>query len=205
MSGGAGTIGGGGAAGAGMGGNGTSGAGGMPGVPAAVVPEQSGALYRFAFDGIVFEVDPRIGARIVTFSLGGKNILTGPSANPDNFGSTYWPSPQSVWNWPPPPEIDKLAYAARIEGDTLVLDGMVHAALNLSVTKRFRVDPAHGQMVLEFALNNTGNAAATWAPWAISRVAPGGLTFLGLGAGGSIANNGSTPAAFSTQNSVAWY
>ncbi len=68
----------------------------------------AGDNYILEFNHIYFEVNAQIGGRITTFSLDGKNVLTGPSVNPDNYGSTFWTSPQSDWDWPPIPEIDNL-------------------------------------------------------------------------------------------------
>ena len=76
-------------------------------------PTVSGTLYTFASGNTVFAVDAAKAGRIVTFSLAGKNVLTAAKNSQDNnWGSTFWPSPQSAWNWPPPAELDPGAYAA---------------------------------------------------------------------------------------------
>lgn len=48
-------------------------------------------------------IDAREGARITSFTLGGKEII-GPG------GSTFWTSPQDPWGWPPIPEHHDKAY-----------------------------------------------------------------------------------------------
>ena len=66
------------------------------------VPTVRGTVYTFTAGNTVFAVDAAKAGRIVTFSLAGKNILTAAKSSQDNnWGSTFWPSPQSDWNWPP--------------------------------------------------------------------------------------------------------
>jgi len=141
-------------------------------------------IYTFAFAETVFAVDPARAGRVVTCSLGGRNILTaakGPEDN--NWGSTFWPSPQSAWNWPPPAEIDPGPYQAQISGAVLSLSSPVAPGLGLAVTKRFTCDPGKGLLTIEYGIVNRGQEARAVAPWEITRVAAGGLTFFPMGEG----------------------
>src|SRR5215471_14365094 len=129
------------------------------------------------------EVDPSKAGRITALRLGGRNLLTGPDVDAGNYGSTFWTSPQSQWGWPPVPEIDSAPFAAAIEGDAVVMRGPVSAALAVSVDKRFSTDAARGAFRLEYRIQNRGAAPTRLAPWEITRVAPGGLTFYPTGTG----------------------
>ena len=87
------------------------------------------------------EIDPVTGGRITALRLGGRNLLTGPDVDPANYGSTFWPSPQAVWGWPPVPEIDHAPYEVASEGpNALTLRGATSPVLGLSVDKRFVAD-----------------------------------------------------------------
>jgi hypothetical protein len=152
--------------------------------PNPVVPVAHGNLFTFQLDDAVFAVDARLGGRIVTFSLGGRNILTGPAIDPANYGSTFWSSPQSDWGWPPPPEIDSAPYAAKIDGATLCLQGAPASTLGLGVEKIFSADRRTGVVTVSYTLRNHGNQTRQAAPWEISRVAAGGLTFFPMSEGG---------------------
>jgi len=55
-------------------------------------------------------IDPKKGGRIASFKLGNYEFLAGKDIEPDNYGSTFWPSPQSNWNWPPPAVLDHEPY-----------------------------------------------------------------------------------------------
>ncbi len=173
-SGGIGTIGSGGTSGSSTGGAaGTAGSAGV--TPMPVTPTESNGTYTFSYGDIVFAVSATTGGRIVTFSKAGTDILDHDDAN--NYGSTFWPSPQSVWGWPPPAEIDNTAYTAALDGASLVLTGTKNAALNLSCSKRFSVDSALDRVDIEYTLKNEGTANTNVAPWEVTRVDAAGLTF----------------------------
>ena len=108
--------------------------------PNLAVPEIDGALYRWRFGDVSFEVDAQHGARITAFRIGTENMLTGPEVNPVNNGSTFWTSPQSDWNWPPVPEVDEGPYAVT-GGSTPLFQSRPGGTLGIAVSKRFRVDP----------------------------------------------------------------
>src|SRR5690554_3191947 len=60
--------------------------------------------------GQTLEVDAENGGKIKALLIDGKNFLTGPEKNADNWGSTFWTSPQSAWGWPPAKEINENPY-----------------------------------------------------------------------------------------------
>lgn len=147
-------------------------------------PAVKGSFYTFTFGDTVFAVDAATAGRIATFSLAGKNILTAARGSDDNnWGSTFWPSPQSDWNWPPPAQIDPGPYAARVQGTSLVLESPTFPGLGLGVTKRFSVDPGKAMVTVAYGIVNKGGQARAVAPWEITRVAAGGLTFFPMGEG----------------------
>ena len=147
-------------------------------------PTVSGSVYTFTFGDTQFVVDAAKAGRIVSFSLAGKNILTAPKNSEDNnWGSTFWTSPQSDWNWPPPAAIDPGPHSGRIVGDALVVESAVAANLGLAVSKKVSVDASKGMVAIDYGIANKGALARKVAPWEISRVATGGLTFFPMGGG----------------------
>ena len=149
-----------------------------------VVPEADGLVYTFTSGDTVFAVDADKGGRIVTFSLAGRNAVTAPKSQGDiNWGSTFWTSPQSDWNWPPPSEIDSDTYTASLDGGTLTLTSDTSSKLDVAVTKKFSMDRATGNVTIEYGVINKGSEARSLAPWEITRVAAGGLTFFPMGEG----------------------
>lgn len=171
------------------------------------MPIERSGKYVFELDDTLFEVSPEHGGRITRFELDGVNVLSGPEQNRDNWGSTFWPSPQAAWGWPPTPALDKEPYTAKVEGSTLVLQSAVAtiesggAAKRLRVAKRFRASLERRAIVIDYTLSNEGERAERWAPWEISRVHPRGLTFFPSGPGGLRMNHLDT----SEVDGIRWY
>ena len=134
------------------------------------------------FGDVYFEVDPLVGGRVTSFRLGGADVLTGPDVDAHNYGSTFWTSPQSDWGWPPPVEVDRHPNDVSAGADSLTLTSSPHDALGIRVTKRFVADRARGAVVLEYGIHNVSATPKTYAPWEVSRVRSGGLTFFPTGA-----------------------
>jgi hypothetical protein len=148
-----------------------------------IVPARDGDLHVLAWDDVALEVDARMGGRVTALRLGGRNLLTGPEVDAGNFGSTFWTSPQSAWGWPPVPEVDHAAYRASIEGDAVVMRSARSASLGVEIEKRFSADRARAALTFEYRIHNLGPVPLQTAPWQITRVGPGGLTFYPSGEG----------------------
>jgi hypothetical protein len=158
--------------------------------------------HALAFADVSFEVDAKVGGRITALRLGSRNLLTGPEVDPGNYGSTFWTSPQAVWGWPPIPEIDNAPYKVKtVKPGELMLRGPTSPTLGVSVDKRFVADPAAGAIRQTFTIHNHGKAPVTTAPWQITRVAAGGLTFFPSGAGTFAPSNLTVQSALG----VTWY
>lgn len=149
----------------------------------AVAPEVNDGIYRWRLADLTLEVDAARGARVTAFRIGAENVLTGPEINPLNFGSTFWTSPQSDWNWPPLVEIDSGPYAVSGTGADLTFTSAIAESMGVQVSKRFRVDGAQETVDITYAVENRGAAPRTLAPWEISRLPTGGLTFFPAGGG----------------------
>ncbi len=163
-------------------------------MPAAMVKEpieRREGVYVLEFGATYFEVHAAPGGRVVQFARGGVPILvtqaqvSGDWAN--NFGSTFWTSPQAAWGWPPPFGLDGAPYAATIDTNaasiTLTSPLTAIGDAQVELTKTFRADLDADAIVSEFVLRNTGRTVARMAHWQISRVPAGGLTFFPTGRG----------------------
>jgi hypothetical protein len=184
------------------------------GVVELKLPIQRGAKYVLEFGKVLFEVDPAVGGRVVTFSLNGQNLLTDATAdksNGGNYGSTFWPSPQ-MWggmSWPPIPEVDNQAYTPSVDGTSIVMTQPAASVRGkVSVAKRFTAVLNAQAVDVKYTLTNNDTVAASWAPWEISRVALSGLTFFPTGTAvvAIPAANGPLPTSrVTTSEGVTWY
>jgi hypothetical protein len=146
----------------------------VEGVPTARTLYQSYTLER---GPLKMEVDPSDGARIIGFGLDGGNVLMTRDEVPDGYGTSFWPSPQADWGWPPPHEIATAPYRAEVRGDSLVLQSRVFAKLSISAEKVIRLDARCDCAIVTYTLHNRGSSPRKVAPWQNTRVRSLGLTF----------------------------
>lgn len=133
--------------------------------------------YRIEFWPYAMEIDPQDGGRILELSCEGESAVVPRTESPEAYGSSFWTSPQSDWQWPPPPELDKKAWRVRIEGETLVLESDTSEKLGLSAEQRLQAMPELGALRIDLVLFNRSHEPRKVAPWQNTRVRPGGLTF----------------------------
>ena len=95
----------------------------------------------------------------------------------NSFGSTFWTSPQSEWNWPPVPEYDTKPFKAEVNGDKLVLTGDKSGRFGYRVRKEFVPDAKDKAIVITYTIINESGETRKVAPWEISRVPNGGIIF----------------------------
>jgi hypothetical protein len=178
----------------GAGGQSAAGAAGSPQVDFSLVePVERGAVLTWELGPLQFTVDPATGARVTQASYGGKELLLSSAdvvgtPNANNYGATFWTSPQSSWGWPPVATLDSLPYAvdtARLPVVTLTSDeaAMPDGSI-LTVSKTVVPLALRGAVELQYVLHNASTTATTVAPWQVARVRGEGLTFFALGAGG---------------------
>ncbi len=149
-----------------------------PELQGTVTPDvDSAGNWSFTFGRYRFVVAGSHGARVIEFSIDGINLID------PTQGSTFWPSPQQAFTWPPPAEIDSAAYVVQSDATSLSLTSEIAKSLGLSVHKRFWVNEASGVVSLEYQLINQSTLSASWAPWEVTRVRAGGYTFAPKGPG----------------------
>lgn len=173
----------------GAGGTATGGtsAGGSSACSAATITKVSDSDYQLTICDVTMHVNPKIGARVTSLTLGSANIIqqhTATSydgnATSNNAGITFWTSPQSSWTptWPPVAAIDGNSYTVTDAGTTsghLVLTGAADSNLGASVVKDFSADPATGWITIKYTIKAT--KAIQVAPWQIARVPRAGIVF----------------------------
>ena len=146
-------------------------------------------------------IDTGAGGRIVSLKYDGKEVISQSKA-PESFGSTFWTSPQNVWNWPPVPEIDKYPYEITEDGpQQLTITSQVAPKLGMSVSKKFVADKKNGRIDVTYQIVNADNRPHEVAPWEVTRVPHGGLIFF------EAPLEGFTPAglmAFENAHGCAW-
>ena len=175
---------------------------GIPAVSAQTIQALEDAKYSIAAGNVTMTVDAARGGKILSFRYADREVLS-QTRFPNSFGSTFWTSPQSEWNWPPVAEYDTKPFEAEIQGDALVLTGQKSERFGYRVRKTFRADPRHGAFVITYTLINESGEERQVAPWEISRVPNGGLLF--FEARTVEPANNMTGLPFEFQHKAAWY
>lgn len=125
---------------------------------------------------------PQVG-RIMRFAmLGQKDVLwenprlagrTSESAKPGEWanygGDKLWPSPQSVWNWPPDPALDGSPVEVRIAGSALEIIGQRSNNSGIRFTRRIDMSPSGATVDLVDTMTNTSRAPVTFGVWEIAQ------------------------------------
>ena len=121
-------------------------------------------------------IDASRGGKIISFKYQDKEVLS-QTRFPNSFGSTFWTSPQSDWNWPPVQEYDSKPYEAEVSAESLTLTGQNSERFGFRVCKHFSVDPKDGAIAITYTIINESDKERKVAPWEISRVPNGGMVF----------------------------
>lgn len=109
------------------------------------------------------------GGKVISYKLGDKEMLSQLRMQ-NQYGSTFWTSPQAEWNWPPVTEIDRQAYTGGIQDGELTLKSAVARKVPFSITKKY-VPAKNGKSIkITYTITNEGTEARKVAPWEISRV-----------------------------------
>ncbi len=132
-------------------------------------------VYQFSSDGLSMSVDMQHGGRIVSFMVQGREIL---HTSGEMSGSTFWPSPQQTWDWPPPEQIDSGLYRlVTITDSTLVIESQKDNRTAFIVSKTFRFLSDKKCFNIIYGISNVSSGAVSVAPWEITRVPSSGVIF----------------------------
>jgi hypothetical protein len=88
--------------------------------------------------------------------------------------------------WPPPPNIDNAMYTTTIAGTHVMATGPADTSIGVAMAKDTSVDATSGWISIGYTIKATKGQKA--APWEISRVPRGGLTFFPVPGASSVTN-----------------
>jgi len=144
-----------------------------------MLQRQQDSTYQLSFAELQVSVAPQKGGRITSLKMGGKELFA--SVDTLSFGSTFWPSPQSAWNWPPSYLLDAAPYTATASGNTLTMVSQRDEKLGWQFEKEVSLVPADTAVALTYTIRNIADTVQHVAPWQNSRVVKDGLVFFPKG------------------------
>lgn len=147
------------------------------------IEKLSGSYYEITLNGQKMLIDAGCGGRIVSLKSNRHELLLQDSINPINYGSTLWVSPQD-WGWPPPAILDRGRYSVRIENNSLMLSSGVDDLMKCKIEKTIHSVVGDTSFVIEYKIINESDIILKYAPWEVTRVPAGGITFFPEGPAG---------------------
>jgi len=119
---------------------------------------------------VTMKVSAKEGGKIMSYKYEDTEMLSQLRMQ-NQYGSTFWTSPQKEWNWPPVTEFDRGAYTVESQ-DTkqLVLTSQVARKLPFQISKQYSPDFKGKFIRVSYTITNRGNETRKVAPWEISRV-----------------------------------
>jgi hypothetical protein len=167
-----------------------------------IKPLENG-LFSMQCDEVSLLIDPKLGARIVSAQINEKEILLQQGSQLLNWGSTFWPSPQIRWNWPPPFAIHFGGYNSEIQGDKLVMISDTDPELGLSVRKEFSFHENGKYLRIMYEMKNEMDSVVHVGPWEITCVpAVGAKVFFKLG---PVPENAASTLEFHDRDGIGWF
>lgn len=164
-----------------------------------VIRSLEGGKYQLETGPVTMTVDGAMGGRILSFRHGDREVVS-QSTFPESFGSTFWTSPQSEWNWPPVPEYDKMPYTVERSDRVLVMTSHLSPKHYYRIRKEFR--PEARGIAITYIITNESAETRRVAPWEITRVPNEGLIFF------DTPTESISPTdliAFTAKHDLAWY
>lgn len=167
-----------------------------------IKPLENG-LYSMHSNDVRLLIDPKLGARVVSVQINEKEILLQHRAQLLNWGSTFWPSPQKQWNWPPPYAIHFGGYNSEIQEEQLVMVSDTDPDLGLSARKEFSFHENGKYLRIMYELKNETDSVVHVGPWEITCVpAVGSKVFFKLG---PVPENASSTLDFQDIGGIGWF
>ena len=120
---------------------------------------------------VTMTISAKEGGKVMSYKYGDKEMLSQLRMQ-NQYGSTFWTSPQKEWNWPPVTEFDRGAYTAQDLADTpnqLVLTSQIARKLPFQIVKQYNPDPKGKYIRVAYTIINKGDTERKVAPWEISR------------------------------------
>ena len=145
------------------------------------IKKNSDGTYTILNNNLELKISPQDGGKIISFMLDGDNLIVRKEDKQSSYGSTFWPSPQAMWNWPPLKALDRDHYSVKEENSKIILTSDVDPKTQLRFSKIITGPVKANTIELPFIITNEGDKDISVAPWQVTRVGKGGLLFFPYG------------------------
>ena len=165
------------------------------------VTEKADGIYEIKVADVTLGIDASWGARIVSLRKGNQEVLTPATVHPENFGSTLWLSPQT-WEWPPYPVLDQKPYQVKARKKTIRFTSEPDPASGFQMSKTFSVSRRNQSIQVDYRITNISEKERKLAPWEVTRVRAGGISFFPTGEPGGYSKSNLSTAE---REGITWF
>lgn len=140
--------------------------------------EYEGKNVNFTLDNIKLVVDTSVGGRITSLKIDNAELLYQKWGSNDNFGSTFWSSPQSLWSWPPPTALNVNPYTIiSKDAKSVKMISAKDVKTKFVFSKSFTLSQVDTAIKIVYTIKNSGTTIKQSAPWEVTRYPSGGIVF----------------------------
>jgi hypothetical protein len=153
---------------------------------------------------VMISIDQNYGARVVSLKYRGRELLSPYTVNPENFGSTFWTSPQSDWQWPPIASFDVKPYDLRMNGTELQFYSEPNKKTGFQIGKYFKLSAHDSSFIITYIIKNISTEEKSVAPWEVTRRIAGGISFFPANPDSAVMKKSNLPGV-TVQDGVVWF
>lgn len=141
-----------------------------------MLQENSDSLFTININNIFVTIDAKVGARIISLEIGGRDLLSSKKVNPHFYGSTLWLAPEGKWKGQG--VLDNGNYKpVYFHGTDLTLESKRDTLRGFLFSKQFHGDITDTSIMINYIITNISKDTQEVAPWEVTRVPTGGLAF----------------------------
>jgi len=146
------------------------------------IRKNSNGTYSIVNNNVELRYSPKVGGRIISFTLNGYEFII-QGDDQLSCGSTFWPSPQSMWMWPPLKALDSDEYLVNSKDTNFIMTSGIDSKTGLRFSKIIKTPSKPNSIELPFVITNESDNEIEVSPWQITRVPKGGIIFFPIGEG----------------------
>lgn len=144
--------------------------------------KQDGSRLHLKQGNLRMEIMPNVAGRISSLTYNGHELLVTDAdrSNITDWGTVFWSSPQSEWNWPPIDTLDSKPYTLGSNEDRLVLTSGVDKKTGYQFTKTY-FPAGDDRIAITYRITNHSDNEKNVAPLEVTRLPPSGELFYPAG------------------------
>jgi hypothetical protein len=134
------------------------------------------SLFTININNIFVTIDAKVGARIISLEVDGRELLSSKKVNPHFYGSTLWLAPEGKWKGQG--VLDNGNYkVVYFNGTDLTLESKRDTLRGFIFSKQFQGIADDTSILIKYTISNISKDVQEVAPWEVTRVPTGGLAF----------------------------